>query len=269
MKQHSFINSSLRVSFAFVFTFAFIFIMTGCTTTPINPRRAQERELRERPQDKIVNSTASELPFAKKKSGDQSLAKIKRELAGNVRGQGGPWSWPIQRPVVTSSFGYRPRDFHEGVDFAAKEGTPIVAVQKGKVIYADSKISGYGKMIVLKHDNKLSSIYAHNSKMLVRKGQWVKRGQMISYSGKTGRVSGPHLHFEIRQGTVALDPLKILGPTSEPIRSNRALAQNQTQHQERSSPVKKTTLRKNRGDLAIMKLALKLPRSSDRIAVND
>jgi murein DD-endopeptidase MepM/ murein hydrolase activator NlpD len=78
------------------------------------------------------------------------------------------------------------------------------------VLYADSKIRGYGKMIVIRHDGKVATIYAHNSKLLVRRGDVVKQGQKISLSGNTGRSTGPHLHFEVRRGLSPVNPLGLL-----------------------------------------------------------
>jgi murein DD-endopeptidase MepM/ murein hydrolase activator NlpD len=114
---------------------------------------------------------------------------------------------PLRSMQVTSNFGHRGRAYHEGVDLRASPGTPVYAVQAGKVLYANRKIRGYGNMIVLKHAGEVSTVYAHNSKVLVRKGQVVKQGQVIARSGNTGRSRGPHLHFEIRSGLGAIDPL--------------------------------------------------------------
>jgi murein DD-endopeptidase MepM/ murein hydrolase activator NlpD len=118
--------------------------------------------------------------------------------------------WPLQSVQVTSPFGKRGGDFHEGIDLRARIGTPVYAAQAGVVLYSNSKIRGYGKMIVIKHDGKVATIYAHNSKLLVRRGQHVKKGQKISISGNTGHSSGPHLHFEIRRGLYAVNPLEVL-----------------------------------------------------------
>ncbi len=118
--------------------------------------------------------------------------------------------WPLHSTQVTSPFGMRGGEFHEGVDLRAHIGTPVYAAQKGIVLYADQKIRGYGKMVVIRHDNEIATIYAHNSKILVRRGQRVRQGQQISISGNTGHSHGPHLHFEIRRGLAALNPIQFL-----------------------------------------------------------
>jgi murein DD-endopeptidase MepM/ murein hydrolase activator NlpD len=131
--------------------------------------------------------------------------------------------WPLKSVEVTSFYGKRGRDFHEGIDLRAQYGTPVYAAQSGVVIYANSKIHGYGKMIVVRHWGQVATIYAHNSKLLVKRGQQVQQGQQISISGKSGHVTGPHLHFEIRQGVGSTDPLAYL-----PRRPSRQLASTAT-----------------------------------------
>ena len=118
--------------------------------------------------------------------------------------------WPLKQVEVTSGFGRRGSEFHEGVDLHAKTGTPVFAAQDGRVIYAGSKIRGYGRLIVIKHDHGISTVYAHNSKILVKHGDHVKLGQKIAISGKSGKVSGPHLHFEVRKGVAAVDPITVM-----------------------------------------------------------
>jgi biotin carboxyl carrier protein len=118
--------------------------------------------------------------------------------------------WPLLRVEVTSPFGKRGREFHEGIDLRANIGTPIYSAQSGTVIYADSRIRGYGRMIVIKHREGLATVYAHASRLLVKKGQTVKVGQKIAISGKSGHATGPHLHFEVRSGVVAVNPSTFL-----------------------------------------------------------
>lgn len=123
----------------------------------------------------------------------------------------GALSWPLATKIqVTSPFGQRGKEFHEGVDLKAQQGTPVLAAQEGTVIYAGSKIRGYGKMVVIRHFRQISTIYAHNSRLLVRIGQYVRQGQKIAISGRTGHVTGPHLHFEVRDGLSALNPMALL-----------------------------------------------------------
>src|SRR5690606_15832526 len=100
------------------------------------------------------------------------------------------WTWPLKKIQITSPLGQRGRAFHEGVDLRAKTGTPVLAVAPGTVVYSGRKISGYGRMVVLKHSEQLFTVYAHHSKNLVKKGDQVKQGQKIALSGSSGRASG-------------------------------------------------------------------------------
>jgi hypothetical protein len=120
------------------------------------------------------------------------------------------WRWPTEWVTVTSSFGSRQGEHHDGLDLRATSGTPIYAAADGKVIYAAAKIRGYGRMIVLRHGGRLSTIYAHNSKLYVKPSQQVRRGQLIALSGNTGHSTGPHLHFEVREGVTAINPMILL-----------------------------------------------------------
>ncbi|MFQ5683389.1 MAG: LysM peptidoglycan-binding domain-containing M23 family metallopeptidase [Candidatus Binatia bacterium] len=118
--------------------------------------------------------------------------------------------WPV-RGKITSRFGPRGKNFHDGIDIAVPEGTPIRAVGKGEVIYSD-RLRGYGNLIIIRHPSGFASVYAHNRRNRVHKGQEVARGNVIGNVGSTGRVTGPHLHFEIRKHNVTRDPLYYLPP---------------------------------------------------------
>lgn len=122
--------------------------------------------------------------------------------------------WPL-KGRITSGFGIRKhpisktRKFHCGIDIGAVKGTSVIAAKKGKIIYSGWK-DGYGKLIVIEHDNNYISVYAHLSKLLVKKGDEVKLKEKIALSGATGLVTGPHLHFEIRKYLTPLNPMKFL-----------------------------------------------------------
>lgn len=114
---------------------------------------------------------------------------------------------------ISSEFGKRKNPFsgemknHNGIDLAAKEGTPVYAIKDGAVYTCIENDSEFGNYIILSHDQgKMTSVYAHLSSMRVEKYQYVKKGEIIGYVGSTGLATGPHLHFEIRQGGKAQDP---------------------------------------------------------------
>ncbi len=119
------------------------------------------------------------------------------------------FAWPVHG-VVISEYGVRRGAHHDGLDIKAPSGTIVRASEAGRVIHADASLSGYGKLIILKHAGRLSSVYAHNRKMLVRVGQFVEKGDAIAEIGQTGNASVPHLHFEIRSDGSPRDPLEYL-----------------------------------------------------------
>lgn len=117
--------------------------------------------------------------------------------------------WPT-KGSLTSRFGRRGSRMHDGIDIGAKEGTPVYAAAGGEVVYSDQRLSGYGKLIIIRHTSDMFTAYAHNQRNLVRKGDKVKSGDVIARVGRTGRASGPHLHFEVRRGSTPVDPLAYL-----------------------------------------------------------
>lgn len=118
-------------------------------------------------------------------------------------------AWPV-KGILTSRFGYRRGRNHEGIDIGAKKGTPIRAAAAGRVVFSGWGPTGYGKMVIIKHSGNLTTVYAHNDKNWVKKNMKVKKGQQIAAVGSTGRSTGPHLHFEVRNDTHAKNPLNYL-----------------------------------------------------------
>lgn len=123
----------------------------------------------------------------------------------------GRLQWPLANPFVGSAFGRRDGRPHEGIDLPAPLGTPVLAAAAGRVVYAGNGIRGYGNLIVLQHAGDLLTVYAHNARLLVGQGQVVRAGQRVALVGQTGHATGPHLHFEVREGQIPRDPLAFLG----------------------------------------------------------
>jgi murein DD-endopeptidase MepM/ murein hydrolase activator NlpD len=126
-----------------------------------------------------------------------------------------PTKYPISDGWYSSNFGYRIDPFtgqqsmHEGIDFPAEIGTPVVAAASGKVAFADWHPQ-YGKMLEIDHGNGLVSRYAHASQLLVKEGDLVVAGQRVAVVGTTGRSTGPHLHFEVRLNGTPQNPARFL-----------------------------------------------------------
>lgn len=121
-------------------------------------------------------------------------------------------SWPVPGGKISSRFGKRDNRIHEGIDISAKEGTAVIAAASGLVIYSGSGVRGYGNLVLIRHSGGMVTVYAHNRKNLVSEGDRVRQGQVIAEVGQTGRASASHLHFEVRQSEVPVDPLKHLHP---------------------------------------------------------
>ncbi len=119
------------------------------------------------------------------------------------------FSWPV-RGRLSSSYGRRWGRAHEGIDIAAKRGTSIRAAEAGRVIHSGFGLGAYGRVVIVKHAGHYSTVYAHNRKNFVDKGDFVEKGQVIAQVGQTGNASGPHVHFEIRRKNGARNPLSFL-----------------------------------------------------------
>jgi lipoprotein NlpD len=122
----------------------------------------------------------------------------------------GMLDWPL-RGVLYARFGKKGREPHDGIDLAAPSGTPVKTSQEGEVLYAGEQ-RGYGLIVIIRHSERLITLYAHNRDLRVKSGQKVRRGQVIATVGESGKTSGPQLHFEVRVDGKPVDPLDYLGP---------------------------------------------------------
>jgi murein DD-endopeptidase MepM/ murein hydrolase activator NlpD len=123
---------------------------------------------------------------------------------------GNSFRWPVRGRVV-SEFGAKPDGGHnDGIDLAVPQGTPVQAAENGVVAYAGNELKGYGNLVLIRHANNWVSAYAHNEEILVKRGDKVRRGQVIAKAGATGSVSQPEVHFELRKGSRPVDPTKYM-----------------------------------------------------------
>jgi len=151
-----------------------------------------------KPSTKSSTSTAKS---TKKAPSTASMDKS-RYPSGKIR-----WGWPTTGKVISSYSASQPGK--KGIDIAGKSGQPVVAAAEGKVVYSGSGLKGYGKLIIIKHNNNYFSAYAHNKKIVVKEGSWVKRGNKIAELGNTG-ADRTMLHFEIRRNGKPVNPLGYL-----------------------------------------------------------
>jgi murein DD-endopeptidase MepM/ murein hydrolase activator NlpD len=118
--------------------------------------------------------------------------------------------WPVKGKVI-STFGNKPNGLkNEGINIAVPEGTEVRAAGAGVVAYAGNELKGYGNLVLIRHQGGYVTAYAHAKSLKVKRGDQVKRGDVIALAGQTGAVNSPQLHFEVRKGATALDPLKFV-----------------------------------------------------------
>ncbi|MDB4324757.1 peptidoglycan DD-metalloendopeptidase family protein [bacterium] len=147
---------------------------------------------------------------------DQLAVGTRLRIAGATSGphtaqdavRAGDWHWPIRGGTILSSFGEPRRTHkHQGVDIRGLHGEPVIAAEAGRVVYSDATMRGYGKTVILDHGKGLRTLYAHNSALLVRPGDQVRKGQRIAKVGRTGNATTEHVHFEIRLHEVPVNPM--------------------------------------------------------------
>ncbi|MFZ4677030.1 MAG: M23 family metallopeptidase, partial [Nodosilinea sp.] len=170
----------------------------------------EEKQLIARLKDRRGALEAAETQLAR--DSEQIAGLIRQKIAtstGVIRGTG-RFVFPANANI-SSGFGNRVHPilgysrFHAGIDFAASYGSTVRAADSGQVIFA-GWYGGYGQTVIIDHGSGLSTLYAHNSRLLVQEGQSVQQGQAISAVGSTGLSTGPHLHFEVRQNGNPVDP---------------------------------------------------------------
>jgi murein DD-endopeptidase MepM/ murein hydrolase activator NlpD len=127
--------------------------------------------------------------------------------AGNLSESANPeFRWPARGRIIQ---GFK-AGTNEGINIAVPEGTSVKAAEAGVVVYSGSELKGYGNLVLIRHPNGFVSAYANNGELSVKRGETVKRGQIIAKSGQTGNVSSPQLHFELRKGSTPVDPTNFL-----------------------------------------------------------
>ena len=180
---------------------------------------------------KPIDAAKSDVALADPKKGALTLPKVTPEKVAAVEtapakpaaiasGAATPsdaqlsMRWPARGKVI-SGFGSKPNGMkNEGINIAVPEGTNVQAAETGVVAYAGNELKGYGNLVLIRHANGYVTAYAHTKEILVKKGDTVKRGDVIAKSGSTGAVQSPQLHFEVRKGATALDPTTFLNSAS-------------------------------------------------------
>lgn len=184
----------------------------------------QAIEMKRAEQQAVMDSAKAQRDAAEQMEQDliASSERIRQQIqarqGGGMESQvigSGILGYPCSGPI-TSPFGYRIHPifgttiYHSGIDIGVDEGTPVHAADSGVVIYSGSGLTGYGNVVIIDHGNGLSTLYAHNSALLVSEGESVSKGQVVAYSGMTGYATGPHVHFEVRVNGSPTDPMGYL-----------------------------------------------------------
>lgn len=167
------------------------------------PQVAQPRII---PMDKTAAVPAQTARMATQEPATTETAASGAEAAGAVPS----FRWPVHGRVI-AGFGAKANGAqNDGINLAVPEGTPIKAAEDGVVAYAGNELKGYGNLVLIRHANGFVSAYANAKELLVKRGDNIKRGQVIANAGQTGNVTSPQLHFEIRKGSTPVDPTKYL-----------------------------------------------------------
>ncbi|MCZ8183453.1 MAG: peptidoglycan DD-metalloendopeptidase family protein [Beijerinckiaceae bacterium] len=155
-------------------------------------------------------ATTASIPEAKPVPARTQPMPEKESAATTEASETPNFRWPARGRVI-SGFGARGTGgANDGINIALPEGTPVRAAEGGTVVHADDALKGYGKLVLIRHPSGYVSVYAHNSDLKVKRGESVRRGQVIASSGQSGNVTAPQLHFEIRKGATPVDPNKYL-----------------------------------------------------------
>lgn len=162
-----------------------------------------------------VNRTppAAVHPAAAETAAPPPREAMNRDVPAPVGSHG--FIWPVRGHVLEGFGAGHGGIQNDGINIAARAGSPVCAAASGEVVYVGNELRGYGNLVLLKHDGGFITAYAHNSTILVHKGEHVARGQTIARVGSTGEVGSPQLHFEIRQGRNPVDPAQFLPPEQQ------------------------------------------------------
>jgi murein DD-endopeptidase MepM/ murein hydrolase activator NlpD len=161
--------------------------------------------------DQPATDTAQAEPQPVQQSQQQQMVDTQQpaQEAGSLT-----FRWPVKGRVI-SGYGSKPGGLrNEGINIAVPEGTDVRAAEAGVVAYAGNELKGYGNLVLIRHEGGWVTAYAHNKDLFVKRGDTVKRGDVISKAGQTGSVSSPQVHFEVRKGATAMDPMRFLNAST-------------------------------------------------------
>jgi murein DD-endopeptidase MepM/ murein hydrolase activator NlpD len=165
------------------------------------------------PEDSDFGSGKSDYAYAPSEEDQDSFSddvQEQEQTDSMPEEEANSFRWPVKGRII-SRFGSKPSGTrNEGINIAVPEGTSVRAAESGVIAYAGNELKGYGNLILIRHEGGWVTAYAHNKQLFVKRGDTVRRGDVIAKAGQTGSVDSPQLHFELRKGATAVDPLKYL-----------------------------------------------------------
>jgi murein DD-endopeptidase MepM/ murein hydrolase activator NlpD len=164
----------------------------------------------QQPRYAAAQAPAAPAPTARMVTPATEKPPVEETNSVDANAGGAGFRWPARGRIITG-FGPKPTgQQNDGINLALPEGTPVKAAEDGVVAYAGNELKGYGNLVLIRHANGFVTAYAHASELMVKRGDSIKRGQVIAKSGQTGNVTSPQLHFEIRKGASPVDPMQHL-----------------------------------------------------------
>jgi murein DD-endopeptidase MepM/ murein hydrolase activator NlpD len=158
----------------------------------------------------ITSDPQQKARLAQTTSVEEAAASETPVKAAEATGALPTFRWPVRGKVITGYGAKTNGKSNDGINLAVPEGTPVKAAEDGVVAYSGNELKGYGNLVLVRHSNGYVTAYAHASELMVKRGDTIKRGQIIAKSGQSGEVGSPQLHFEIRKGSNPVDPLQFL-----------------------------------------------------------
>jgi murein DD-endopeptidase MepM/ murein hydrolase activator NlpD len=159
---------------------------------------------------KKTSSKSSKKKATKKVRKFKKSTKKKATKTRSSRRSVGRFAWPIKGKLVSKFGAKKGGVFNDGINITARAGSKIKASEAGTVVYTGNGLKGYGNLMIIRHSGGWMTAYAHSKSFAVKKGQKIRKGQVIAYVGRTGNVTKPQVHFAIRKGRDAVDPMKYL-----------------------------------------------------------
>ena len=201
-------------------------LLAGCT--PDSPRTAFDWGVNDRLHHKVAANPPTAKTYVYQDKNAQSAPRSATTVARNVPGYAAvtsqalppiaadapTFAWPVSGRVISDFGATANGGKNDGINLAAGRDAPIHASASGTVTYAGDELKNYGNLVLVKHSGGYTTAYAHADRLIVSRGEFVTRGQIIGYVGQTGDVASPQLHFEIRSGTTPVNPRTYLSSTT-------------------------------------------------------